>query len=47
MSESQRRRLTSYLIEERRFPQGSGDCNGRAKLMAIGCQDLRAGPVPG
>jgi hypothetical protein len=47
MSESQRRRLISYLIEERRFPQGSDDCNGRAELVAIGGEDLRAGPVPG
>jgi len=47
MSESQRRTLTSYLIEERRFPQGSGDCNGRAELMALRGEGLRAGPVSG
>jgi hypothetical protein len=47
MSESQRRRLIRYLIEERRFPQGSDDRNGRAVLMAIGGEALHAGPVPG
>jgi hypothetical protein len=47
MSESQRRRLISYLIEGRRFPQGSDDCNARAELMATGSEDLRAGPVSG
>jgi hypothetical protein len=47
MSDSQRWRLISYLIEERRFPQGSDDCNARAELLAVGSEDLRAGPVPG